>query len=193
MITLYKIDNKKLIGTNNPNLLTDNIYIIIDRSKKRPKIWIWSGNKSDKLDKYQGGVIATKLKSGLKLYGASIEVVEEGSEPENFPALSKQHVIKQKEGEIDLDAISDFIPAEKPIKMILARQTALEPAETSIDMEPEPIETPVEVESESMEIPVEIGKKSDLITPHALKTLLEDVSSTLADLQTKIQNYLKGL
>ncbi len=193
MITLYKIEGKKLIGTNNPALTTEGIYIIVDRTKKRPKMWIWSGGKSDKLDKYHGGVVATKLKSNLKLYGASIEVVEEGNEPENFPTLNKQHILEQFEGEIDLDTIADTVPmtSKKPISV--STKSEPESVESSIEMETEALEPSpvVETELEQPSEEVEIG--SDTVSVQKVKSLLEEISSTLGSLQRMIQNFLNSM
>lgn len=198
MLTLFKIENKKIFGTNNPNLETENIYIIIDKSKKRAKMWIWAGAKANKLDKYHAGVLSTKLKSSLKLYGASVEVVEEGNEPKSLPTLTKQHIIEQPEGEIDLNTISDSFPSEKPKKVIKRR------VESAVEEEPEIVEIASEREVEKIKptdeaeikpkaVFVEKKTSKALTSSKNIKTLLEDISSTLGELQNKIKNYLDDL
>jgi hypothetical protein len=91
-ITLFKVKDKKIFKTDFKKLEEDSIYIIIDRHAKRPRIYVWSGNKSDNKDRYFAGVSATSIKSNEHLYGASIEVIEEGSEPESFPKIADAEV-----------------------------------------------------------------------------------------------------
>ena len=93
-LMLFKVKGREIKPTYDATLSKDEIFIIIDRHKKRPKIWIWSGSDANLMDRYFAGVSATKIKSKEKLYGASIEVVESGSEPKNFPKLSKEKIIE---------------------------------------------------------------------------------------------------
>lgn len=94
-LTMFKIKGKEIFPTDEYELEKDKIYIIIDKQVKRTKIWVWSGPNTSKMEKYFAGVSATKIKSTQKLYGANIEVVESGNEPESFPILSKDTKISK--------------------------------------------------------------------------------------------------
>ncbi|MEJ2250195.1 MAG: hypothetical protein P8Y70_20355 [Candidatus Lokiarchaeota archaeon] len=118
-IILYKIKDQEIIPTDEIKLSKDNIYIIVDKHMKRPKIWVWSGLKADISDRYFAGVSATRIKSQEKLYGASIEVVESGNEPESFPILEKNKIVERhqiifKDIEEEADEIQGVEKKEVP-------------------------------------------------------------------------------
>ncbi|GAB4319843.1 MAG: hypothetical protein Kow0069_23490 [Promethearchaeota archaeon] len=105
-VVIYKIKGNEVFYTDETELSSEHIYIIVDKLVKRPRIWVWSGRNANIRERYIAGVSATKIKSKERLYGASIEVVEEGNEPENFPQL-KTVPVEEKSKE-ELAAPLDF-------------------------------------------------------------------------------------
>jgi len=169
-LTLYKIKEKEVILTNELNLENDLIYIIVDRRKKKPKIWIWTGTEARKDDKYYAGMAATKIKSKEKLYGASIEHVESGDEPKSFLAITKEEIIEPSEEEkTELE-----IAIATPEPQIKSKMSA-----TSVKV--------------SQHMPLETAEKQELISPLKVNSLLKDISLTLETLQNKINKFLEEL
>jgi hypothetical protein len=188
-ILLYKVkDGKyaevkdtKFTSLEDLKLEKDEIYIIIDKHMKRPKIWVWSGSNSNIKDKYYAGVSATKIKSKRRLYGATIEVVESGNEPDQFPILKKEKdfdlvkkedisVVEEKES---IEQIKeDFSGVEdKPLQSINKNQN-----KSSIeDSKPKSLQT---------------SEKVDLINQQKVISLLKDISHNLEETQKKISFFL---
>lgn len=167
---IYKIKDREVIPTNEFNLENDTIYIIIDRHKKKPKIWVWTGTEAKKDDKYYAGMAATKIKSKEKLYGAGIEHVESGDEPKNFLSITKEKIIEPPEEEKEELEIALATP-EPQIKSKMKA--------TSIEV--------------SQATPLEIAENQDLISPLKVKSLLKEISISLESLQNKINRFLEEL
>ncbi|MFX1338640.1 MAG: hypothetical protein ACFFDK_08530, partial [Promethearchaeota archaeon] len=140
---------------------------------KRPKIWIWSGSNANIQDKYIAGASATKIKSKEKLYGASIEVVEDGSEPENFPIISEEKIITSLE------------------KVDLKEREKIE-IEVSINAE-EKVNTTEGLKIDASEGDTLEGDDPILILKEQLKVFLKDISENLTDVIVKIKNFSKKL
>lgn len=167
-LILYKVESREIIPIEEATFESNKIYIIIDKHrKKRPKIWIWSGPDSNILDRYFAGVSATRIKSKEKLYGASIEVVESGNEPKQFPKLSKDRIMKPIEDEQSY--ISDDIVEE------------LSKAEDII------IE---EAHSEPIEIP-EVS--NNVVSIQRVTSILKELSLDLGKMREKINKFLSEL
>ncbi|NVM54231.1 MAG: hypothetical protein HWN66_11065 [Candidatus Helarchaeota archaeon] len=81
--------------TKETNLESDYSYVIVDR--KSNTLWIWKGSASSPGDAYKAGVETTRLKSSLKMYSAQIKRVEEGEEPDAFPALEAEVKVAEEE------------------------------------------------------------------------------------------------
>ena len=169
-LTLYKIKEKEVVLTNELNLENDMIYIIVDRRKKKPKIWIWTGTDARKDDKYYAGMAATKIKSKEKLYGASIEHVESGDEPKSFLAITKKKIIEPSE--------------EEKAELEIAIATPEPQIKSKINA------TSVEV---SQPMSSETAEKQDVISPLKVKSLLKDITITLETLRNKISKFFEEL
>ncbi len=169
-LILYKIQGKEIIQTEELTLENDKIYVIIDKHAKRAKIWIWSGSGVKSFDKYFAGVSATKIKSKLRLYGASIEVVESGNEPEGFPIITKDAIVKlkAKKAIITLDEQITF-PVQNEIKVSKESSNLLKTEE------------------------IEPSTKSGLISISKVKSILMDISMDFEKLLKKINNYISEL
>ena len=183
-LILYKVKDQKYTNVNDRKLTSiddlkldnDEIYIIIDKHMKRPKIWIWSGPDSKLQDRYFAGVSATKIKSKERLYGATIEVVECGNEPDQFPILTKEKISEPtKEGK-------PFIIEEKEV----AEPTT----EEMVGIEVESVTTSIE---DSQPKPLKIVEKMDFITQQKVISLLKEISQDLEKLQNKINIFLMDL
>ena len=70
------------------SLESESSYVVVDRNSST--LWIWKGSGSSPADAYKAGVETTKLKSSLRMYGASIKRVEEGEEPDDFPTIGEE-------------------------------------------------------------------------------------------------------
>lgn len=115
-LVMYKIVGREIIPTDEKTLEKDNIYIIIDKHTKKSKIWIWSGSGAKNMDRYFAGVSATKIKSKKRLYGASIEVVEEGHEPGHFPDLTKIEIKEPSGDKFEMEKVIIPLSTETTIK-----------------------------------------------------------------------------
>ncbi|MBY9007422.1 MAG: hypothetical protein KGD63_11760 [Candidatus Lokiarchaeota archaeon] len=167
-LILYKVENKEIIPVEEAPFESDKIYIIIEKHRrKRSKIWIWSGPDSNMLDKYFAGVSATRIKSKEKLYGASIEVVDSGNEPKQFPKISKDRIMKPiEEGEYYLS--DDIIE-----KISKAEDIIIE-----------------EVHSE----PIKIPKETDnMISIQKVTSILKELSLDLGKMREKINKFLSQI
>ena len=167
-IMLYEVENKEIIPVEEATFESNKIYIIIEKPKRRKaKIWIWSGPDSNILDKYFAGVSATRIKSQERLYGASIEVVESGNEPKQFPKISKDQIIKpieEEEYSISEDIVEQISKAEDII-----------------------IE---DVHSEPLEIPKE---SSNMISIQKVTSILKELSLDLGKMREKINKFLSEI
>lgn len=176
-ITLFKVENKTIIRSTENEFDPSGIYIIVDRTPVRPKIWVWSGPNSNVKDRYFAGVSATTIKSQEKLYGSSIEVVEGGSEPEQFPKLDEVRILAPSEEEIGESVIvqweqSEEIEAEEEL-------TSLEPVN-------EELETSAGETTKSEWGPDRLAKQK-------LKGFLVDISHDLEEIRNKIESLLTEL
>ena len=88
-LLMYKVKDSQLVKCKDTELDPEYNYIIIDKHIKRPKIWVWRGPDSNIKNRYFVGVSATVIKNQELLYGSNIEIVEAGSEPEQFPKLEE--------------------------------------------------------------------------------------------------------
>ena len=167
-LILYEVASREIIPIEEATFESNKIYIIIDKHrKKRPKIWIWSGPDSNILDRYFAGVSATRIKSKEKLYGASIEVVESGNEPKQFPKLSKDRIMKPIEDEetyLSEDVVEEISKAEDII-----------------------IE---EAHSEPIEIP-EVS--NNVVSIQRVTSILKELSLDLGKMREKINKFLSEL
>jgi len=170
-LRLYEVDGREITPIDETELKEDKIYIIIDTHAKRSKIWIWSGMKSNMMDRYFAGVSATKIKAKKKLYGASIEVVESGNEPEIFPKLSELEII---------------LPEDEKFEEILLteEESQLEEEISTV----ESIETEPNITESSSKPDLE---QSDVI--QKFKIFLNDLSEDMGRMQKKITNFLGEL
>lgn len=199
-ITLFKVKDKKIFKTDIKKLEDDSIYIIIDRHAKRPRIYVWSGNKSDNKDRYFAGVSATSIKSKEHLYGASIEVIEEGSEPESFPKIADAEVesvtnnLEEYTTEIPVEisavkteeSTKPTITSQKKSVKTLPRQ---EPESWVIEKSPKLVEQADEKEKTEEE--PKLG--SDKLAKQKIKSMLKEISADLESLQRKIDGFLKEI
>lgn len=188
-IILYKVkDGKykevkdaKFTSLEDLRLENDEIYIIIDKHMKRPKIWVWSGSNSNIKDKYFAGVSATTIKSRRKLYGATIEVVECGNEPDQFPILKKEK---------DLDSIK-----QEDISSTEEKELIDQIKEDISVVEEDPL---LSTTTSQMEVPIEDSKpkslhtteKVDFINQQKVILLFKEISHNLEQIQKKIAIFL---
>lgn len=167
-LKLYKVKNKKVIPTDEIKLKNDGIYIILDKQTKRPKIWIWTGSNANIQDKYIAGASATKIKSKEKLYGATIEIVENGSEPKNFPIISEDNLIKSLK--------KDDLKVKEEIEI----ENSINEVEEVKIIEPSKIDT-----SE--------GEEPIFLLKEQLKELLNEISESLTNYIIKIKKFSERL
>ncbi|MFX1317150.1 MAG: hypothetical protein ACFE9T_14915 [Promethearchaeota archaeon] len=173
-LKLYKVKSKEIFHTDDIKLEKDGIYIILDKHVKRPKIWIWSGSDANIQDKYIAGASATKIKSREKLYGATIEVVEDGNEPENFPIISEKNIIK---------------PLEKEDQKIIEEIKVN--TKDNIIKEEIKIRTTDDIKIDTTK--VEKSEESNLLLKDQVKELLKEISLSLNNIKNKINNFLENL
>jgi hypothetical protein len=170
-----EINGKDIIPVEEPDLKEDKIYIIIDTHAKRPKIWIWSGAHSSVIDRYHAGVSATKIKSRKKLYGASIEVVESGHEPEQFPNLGEAELLQEPMEE----PFEEEVPLPKP-------QMEVETNEQEVIEKATPTEKEPSLDSEQVvQIEAEIKGK--------FKMFLKAISEDLNTIAKKIDDFIQTI
>lgn len=203
-LQLFRIDKSEVIPTDETTLESAHIYIIVDKLTMRPKIWVWSGKDSDMKERYFAGVNATKIKSFKKLYGASIEVVEEGNEPEHFPHLksleSLESIPEESKAALDFSAIEEPIEPEikkgktsmaHPRSKIKAREYSEEEAaiqeeifsEASLFQEISTGESQGDIQSGNF----------DLLSKQKLQSFLRDLMVGLDSLRNQAEAYLKDL
>jgi len=205
-LTIYKVKEKKIIKTNEIPFEDNGIYIIIDQHMKRAKIWVWSGPDANNTDRYFAGVSATSIKSREKLYGASIEVVESGNEPESFPKLENLTLeeIPPEEKEISLSPELTEIYKNVPTPPDDIQIVHEEPSQPIITEEPVVGVQEIKAESKEEEVPVSedvikkpissVKKKAgQAVFINQLKALLKDVSRSLEQTQNKIDKFLMEL
>ncbi|MFX1258224.1 MAG: hypothetical protein ACFFAN_10215 [Promethearchaeota archaeon] len=173
-LKLYKVKSKEVVHTEDLKLEKDGIYIILDQHLKRPKIWIWSGSNANIQDKYIAGTSATKIKSREKLYGATIEVVEDGNEPKNFPIISEKNIIKRLANE-DQEIIEE-------IKVNTKDETIKENTKT---------ETKNNKKIDSSK--VKKSEDSTLLLKEQVNGLLNEISLSLKNITKKINRFLENL
>jgi len=173
-LMIYTIDGKDIVPVNDIKLKEDKIYIIIDIHAKRPKLWIWSGVNSSMIDKYHAGVSATKIKSRKKLYGASIEVVESGAEPEQFPNLSEAQLIEATEEEF-----------EEKLRIVEPKIEKVTRKEPKIEEISAPQEKPA-INSEMM-------AQTDIESKMKLKSFLSEISRDLNNIRQKIDDFIQNI
>ncbi len=167
-LILYEVEGREILPVEEATFESNKIYIIIDKHrKKRSKIWIWSGPDSNILDRYFAGVSATRIKSKEKLYGASIEVVESGNEPKQFPKLTKDRIMKPTEEE------PSFMSEDIVEEVSKAEDIFIE-----------------EVHSEPLLIPKESG---DMISIQKMTGFLKELSLDLGKMREKINKFLSDL
>ncbi len=210
-VIIYKVKEHKIIPINEKTLETNNIYIIVQKTQMRPKIWVWSGRNSNIKDRYFAGVSATTVKSQEKLYGSSIEVVEEGTEPEQFPKLDKLEIVPANEVATPVEPSIPTLTLSESVKEIETVFSDL--TETQIEA---PSTTPATTEPVSEEIPVEpvitvvedtstseskstrrkTVKKpsiSDKLFMDKLKSLMRELSQGLDNLKMRVDAFLSDL
>lgn len=176
---MYKIIGRELVPTDEKKLDKDNIYIIIDKHAKKSKIWIWSGSEAKNMDRYFAGVSATKIKSKKRLYGASIEVVEQGKEPEHFPDLNAIEIREPSENKIEMDKVIIPLATEIPEKSPTVKQVKRE-----------------EIRAQAKIIePKAFEKETDDFSSFKKKmtSLLKEIAGDIENLQSKIKSFLTEL
>ena len=90
---LYNVDGGSLKSLEYFESLESNkVYLIIDKSKGIPKIWIWVGDNANVNDRYHAGMLATRAKAQLQIYNADVEIVDEGSVPNYFPNFASLEI-----------------------------------------------------------------------------------------------------
>jgi hypothetical protein len=202
-ILLFKVEKKNIVRSTDKTLNEGSIYIIVDRSLIRPKIWVWSGPKSDVKDRYFAGVSATTIKSQEKLYGSSIEVVEGGSEPEQFPKLEEGRIIAPSPGEMEIKVPSeeDVTPlvVEPPLEASIA-ETKVEPEagqELTQEKQPEVVE---EMVPEITETPKKAARKrstaesaAERLWKQKMKSFLTELSRDIESIKNKVDGFLADL
>jgi hypothetical protein len=204
-ITLYKVENKNIIRSGDQELDPDSIYIIVDRTPVRAKIWVWSGPNSSIKDRYFAGVSATTIKSQEKLYGSSIEVVEGGSEPEQFPKLEETRILTPSDEEIQHTISMEVVSPE----LNYSKTTTVENEEvdgvTTVEEEfAKKLEEQIEVEAteqemsnfEEAEASVSAGKSEwgpDRLWKQKVKSLMADLSHDLEEIRNKIEGFISEL
>lgn len=182
-ITLYKIEGREIIPTEETEFNEDSIYIIIDKSRKKGKIWIWSGSEAKSMDRYFAGVSATKIKSKKRLYGASIEVVEGGNEPDYFPDLKNIEIKEATEEKIEFEKIIVPVSELEEINPIKAKSRGSAP---QVKSKQAPVQ---EVSKEE----ISKEKESKLLLKQNITSLLKEISLDMEKIQNKIQSFLNNL
>lgn len=182
---LYTIRDKDLIPLDDIDINEKQIYIIIDIHGKRSKIWIWSGSEANKLDRYLAGVSATKLKSRRKLYGASIEVVESGKEPEEFPELSESELIKSTDEEFH--TIEKIQPESEPESI---PKPQLEP---ELEEEADSVSEKKEKEQTNEQIRVVELEKELSDIKEKVNLFFKEIGKDLNEIQKKMEDFLKNM
>ncbi|MFX1477618.1 MAG: hypothetical protein ACFFCI_05770 [Promethearchaeota archaeon] len=188
-IILYKVKDRKYTEVKDRKftsleelkLQNDEIYIIIDKHMKRPKIWIWSGSNSNITDKYFAGVSATTIKSKKRLYGATIEVVESGNEPDQFPILKKEN---------KFDSIKNA-----NISLIEEKEITEQTKEDIGGVEDKSLlSTPTHQmkssNEESKSKSLKTAEKVDFLNQQKVISLLKEISLNLEQIQKKIAIFL---
>ncbi len=210
-IILYKVKEHTVVPCEDNPLSPENIYIIVAKTQLRPKIWVWSGPKSNLQDRYFAGVSATTIKSHEKLYGSSIEVVEGGSEPDQFPKFDKVQIVKASEieaptiekPEVISESLIASVEAKLPPPEVVPEQPPVESIVENV-VEPEKITETVSEGIESEEIPsttpsfgrkkpLKKAGKTDLVFNEKLKSLLRELSLGLESLKAKVEAFLGEL
>ncbi len=162
-LRFFKVERTEIIPMEDIALQEDKLYIILDTHSKRSTIWIWSGPKSDMMDRYYAGVFATKIKAQKKLYGASIEVVQGGNEPEEFPKLDQLQLVTQiddKFEELVFNQVNSEV--EKEIQDTEATKSREPPNETKAIGKSE-IQLKNQITSLLNELIIDIGKIQERI------------------------------
>ena len=181
---LYKIENREIVPTEDINLKEDMIYLIIDKTGKKSKIWIWSGPNSNNMDRYFAGVSATKIKSKKRLYGATIEVVDGGNEPSYFPVLTKDALKGDVTDKIDIEKV--IVPEIED-----KEEKEIEPVMTTDSVDAVEIEATTEVVSRLEDL--KIAEEQVLELKNKFKDFLSDLTMDLAVFQKKIKVFLEDL
>ncbi|MFX1398006.1 MAG: hypothetical protein ACFFAS_13295 [Promethearchaeota archaeon] len=172
---MYKIVGREIIPTDEKKLEKDKIYIIIDKHTKKSKIWIWSGSEAKNMDRYFAGVSATKIKSKKRLYGASIEVVEQDHEPGHFPDLSAIEIKEPSKDKIEMEKVI------VPLSTEIHSKAKVVPR---IKQDIEKMKTP------EIQQPILDKSKEELSNLKSkISSLLNEVASDLKKLQEKISNF----
>ncbi len=204
-IILYKVKEHAVIPCEDNPLNPDNIYIIVAKTQIRPKIWVWSGPKSNIQDRYFAGVSATTIKSHERLYGSSIEVVEGGSEPDQFPKFDKVQIVRASEIEIPVFEKERFPPevinapvASGTESTTTTQEVATEPEAESVIDENATEVTPVEEDmvttpAYGRKKPAKKAMKGDLLFNEKLKSLLRELSLGLESLKARVEAFLGEL
>jgi len=181
---LYKIDGREIIPTDETKFNDESIYIIIDKTVKKGKIWIWSGSEAKSMDRYFAGVSATKIKSKKRLYGASIEVVESGKEPEYFPDLKNIEIKEATEEKIEFEKIIVPISEQNEIKPIKSTGKI-----SASQVKTKQVISPQEISTEE----ISKEKESKLLLKQNIASLLKEISLDMEKIQKKIELFLKNL
>lgn len=79
---IYKIDGEELLHKPKDIFVSDEVYLIVDKSKEL--IWIWAGKESKLFQRYMAASWAGKLKSRKNFYNYEYELVKEEREPREF-------------------------------------------------------------------------------------------------------------
>jgi hypothetical protein len=79
---IYKIDGEELFHKPKDIFISDEVYLIVDKSMEL--IWIWAGKGSKLFQRYMAASWAGKLKSRKKFYNYEYELVKEEREPRDF-------------------------------------------------------------------------------------------------------------
>lgn len=170
---LYIVKGREMVPTDDLSFENNRIYIIIDKRMEKATIWIWTGSEATKVDKYHAGVSATKIKSKEKLYNASIEIVESGNEPENFPKLTEEDISEPKALILEQKQADEIKSAS--VSPELQVKSAVKP--TSEISQPKPLEPP---------------ERPDLLSKK-VRSFLEEISHTIETLQNQIKKFLADL
>jgi len=181
---LYKIDGREIIPTDETKFNDDSIYIIIDKTVKKGKIWIWSGSEAKSMDRYFAGVSATKIKSKKRLYGASIEVVESGKEPDYFPDLKNIEIKEATEEKIEFEKIIVPISEQNEVKPIKPTSKI-----SATQVKTKQVTPTQEVSKEE----ISEEKESKLLLKQNIASLLKEISLDMEKIQKKIELFLKNL
>ncbi len=210
-IILYKVKEHTVVPCEDNPLNPENIYIIVAKTQIRPKIWVWSGPKSNIQDRYFAGVSATTIKSHEKLYGSSIEVVEGGSEPDQFPKFDQIQIMKASEVEVPTIEKSEIaeelaipiVEAKAPPLEAVLEQSMVEPRVESSAEPAKEEEKPSEgiageevlatAPSFGRKKPLKKAGKTDLVFNEKLKSLLRELSLGLESLKAKVEAFLGEL